>query len=135
MVTATEKFAYQAGQRARVGWYFGQKLLAARLSRPVPLPEEFRDRAMPDRARIMTDLWALFDQDWRNVEAGHYAPPPAGLGAPLGELRRAVDFFADLTAVEDRRHGDPRERLLDEPAGGDYPRYYLQKFHFRATGI
>jgi ubiquinone/menaquinone biosynthesis C-methylase UbiE len=134
MATTNEKLAYEAAQRARIGWYFGQKLLAARLGRPMPLPEEFRDRPMPGRGRIMADLWALFEQDWKNVEAGHYAPPAAGLDGPLAELRRAVDFFADLAAVEDRRHGNPKERLLDDPTDGAYPRYYLQKFHFQSDG-
>jgi ubiquinone/menaquinone biosynthesis C-methylase UbiE len=134
MVTANDKRAFAAAQRARVGWYFGQKLLAARLSRPMPLPEEFRGRPMPDRRRVLADLWALFELDWKNVEAGYYAPPSAGLDGPLAEVRRAVDFFADLAAVEERRHGEPKERLLALPPEGDYPRYYLQKFHFQSDG-
>jgi ubiquinone/menaquinone biosynthesis C-methylase UbiE len=134
MVTTNEKLAYEAAQRARVGWYFGQKLLAARLSRPIPLPEKLRGRPMPDRQRIMADLWALFEQDWKNVEAGYYAPPAVALDGLIAELRRAVDFFADLATVENRRHGDPKERLLDEPADGVYPRYYLQRFHFQSDG-
>ena len=50
------------------------------------------------------------------------------------QLRRAIDFFADLSAVEDRRHGERKERLLDDPPDGDYPPYYLQKFHFQSDG-
>ena len=44
------------------------------------------------------------------------------------------DFFADLAAVEERRHGAPSERLLREAPPGNYPRYYLQKFHFQSDG-
>ncbi|MGC2523925.1 MAG: class I SAM-dependent methyltransferase [Stellaceae bacterium] len=134
MPTALDKLAFDTAQAARVGWFFGQKLLAARLSRPVPLPDELHGRPMPDRRRILADLRALFEQDWRNVEAGYYTPPLDGFGRPLGELRRALDFFADLAAVEDRRHGDAKERLLENPPPGPYPRYYLQKFHFQSDG-
>ena len=134
MPTALEKLAFDTAQAARVGWYFGQKLLAARLSRPVPLPEELRGRPMPDRRRILGDLRALLAQDWRNIEAGYYAPPADGAGSPVAAMRRAVDFFADLAAVEERRHGEPKERLLHDPPPGAYPRYYLQKFHFQSDG-
>jgi ubiquinone/menaquinone biosynthesis C-methylase UbiE len=134
MPTALDKLAFDAAQTARVGWFFGQKLLAARLSRPVPLPQSLRGRPMPDRRRILGDLRALVEQDWRNIEAGYYAPPADGLGSPAAALRRAVDFFADLAAVEARRHGPPRERLLNEVPAGHYPRYYMQKFHFQSDG-
>ncbi|HUC72496.1 MAG TPA: class I SAM-dependent methyltransferase [Stellaceae bacterium] len=134
MVTAVDKLAFDAAQATRVGWYFGQKLLAARLSRPIPLPERLRGRPMPGRRRILADLRALFEQDWRNIEAGCYALPADGLGGPVAALRRALDFFADLAAVEERRHGDPKERLLRDPPPGPYPRYYLQNFHFQSDG-
>src|SRR5271169_1266770 len=134
MPTTLDKLVFDAAQAARVSWYFGQKLLAARLSRPAPLPDALRGRPMPNRQRILRDLRALIEQDWRNIEAGYYAAPAAELGSPLAAVRRAVDFFADLTAVEARRHGRPEERLLREAPPGDYPRYYLQKFHFQSDG-
>jgi ubiquinone/menaquinone biosynthesis C-methylase UbiE len=134
MPTAFDKLAFDAAQAARVGWFFGQKLLAARLSRPVPLPESLRGLPMPDRRRVLADLRALIAQDWRNIEAGYYAPPTDGLGSPATALRRAADFFTDLAAVEARRHGEPEERLLGEMPSGHYPRYYLQKFHFQSGG-
>jgi ubiquinone/menaquinone biosynthesis C-methylase UbiE len=134
MPTGFDKLAFDTTQAARVSWFFGQKLLAARMSRPVPLPEALRGRAMPNRQRILRDLRALIEQDWRNIEAGYYAPPAAGLDSPLAAVRRAIDFFADLAAVEARRHGKPRERLLSAPPSGNYPRYFLQKFHFQSDG-
>jgi ubiquinone/menaquinone biosynthesis C-methylase UbiE len=134
MPTALDKLAYDAAQTARIGWFFSQKLLAARLSRPVPLPESLRGRPMPDRRRILGDLRALIEQDWRNIAAGYYAPPADGLGSPIAVLRRALDFFGDLGAVEERRHGSPDDRLLREASPGSYPRYYLQKFHFQSDG-
>ena len=73
MPSALDKLVFEAAQAARVWWFFGQKLLAARVSRPVPLPEPLRGRPMPDKRRILADLWALIEQDWRNIEAGYYA--------------------------------------------------------------
>src|SRR6516164_9878636 len=134
MPFALDKLAFDAAQVARVSWFFGQKLLAARVSRPVPLPEPLRGRPMPDRQRILSDLWSLIEQDWRNIETGYYARPEDGLGSPFEALRRAADFFTDLSAVERRRHGAPEERLLSEVPPGPYPRYYLQKFHFQSDG-
>jgi ubiquinone/menaquinone biosynthesis C-methylase UbiE len=133
MPTILDKLSFDAAQAGRVFWYFGQKLLAARLSRPQPFSESLRARPMPDRRRILADLRALFEQDWRNIEAGYYAAPAEGFG-PFAALRRAVDFFVDLENVEARRHGDRKERLLDGPPDGRYPRYYLQKFHFQSDG-
>lgn len=89
---------------------------------------------MPDRQRLLHDLRALLRQDWRNIDAGYYAPPTGELGSPLTGLRRAADFFADLEAVEKRRHGAPGERRLEVPNSDCYPRYYLQKFHFQSDG-
>ena len=134
MASGFEKVAFEVQQAARVSWYFGQKLLAGRLGRPVPVPEELRRRPMPDRQRILADLRGLIAQDWRNIEAGYYAVPADRLGNPLAEIRRAVDFFADLNAVEARRHAGRGERLLEQASPGSYPRYYLQKFHFQTDG-
>jgi ubiquinone/menaquinone biosynthesis C-methylase UbiE len=127
-----DKFAFDAAQMARIGWFFGQKLLAARLTRPVPLPPELQGREMPDRRRLVGDLWQLFERDWRNIAAGLYAMPEDRDGGAFAELRRAADFFADLGAVEARRHGGPADVLL--PEAEVYPRYYRRKFHFQSDG-
>jgi ubiquinone/menaquinone biosynthesis C-methylase UbiE len=134
MPSAFDKFAFEAAQAARIFWFFGQKLLAARLSRPQPLPEPLRGRPMPDRRRILADLRVLFEQDWRNVETGYYAAPAAALDNPLAALRRALDFFVDLDKVDARRHGGREERRLDAAPGRRYPPYYLQKFHYQSDG-
>jgi ubiquinone/menaquinone biosynthesis C-methylase UbiE len=134
MPTAIDKLAFGAAQAARIGWYFGQKLLAARMGRPVQLPASLRGRPMPDRRRLLADLRALIERDWRNIEAGYYAPPLDQLGNPFEEMRRAIDFFTDLSGVEERRHGGREGRLLESPSDNGYPRYYLQKFHFQSDG-
>jgi ubiquinone/menaquinone biosynthesis C-methylase UbiE len=134
MTNRFDRLAFETAQMARIGWFFGQKLLAARLARPVPAPPELRSRPMPDRRRLVADLWRLIEQDWRNIEAGVYAPPEDWRGSPFLGLRRAVDFFADLGAVERRRHGGPAEVLLPEAEAGRYPSYYRRKFHFQSDG-
>jgi len=134
MASSFDRLAFETAQMARIGWFFGQKLVAARLARPVPAPPELRGRTTPDRRRLIADLWRLIEEDWRNIEAGVYAPPEDWQGSPLAGLRRAVDFFADLRAVETRRHGGPAEVLLSEAESGRYPAYYRRKFHFQSDG-
>ncbi|MGC2413805.1 MAG: class I SAM-dependent methyltransferase [Stellaceae bacterium] len=134
MANSVERLAFEAAQIARIGWFFGQKLLAARLAKPVPAPPELQGRAMPDRQRLIADLWRLIEQDWRNIEAGIYAAPEDWRGGPVAGLRRAVDFFTDLGAVEARRHGEAADVLLPEAEAERYPAYYRRKFHFQSDG-
>jgi len=134
MAVSLDRLLFEAGQAARIGWFFGQKILAQRVARPLSIPERLRGRPVPDRRRLLGDLWRLLEQDWRNVQAGHYLPPDDWRGSPLDALRQAVDFFADLRAVDALRHGDRAGRRLSEPPAGKYPRYYLQKFHFQSDG-
>ncbi|HTQ33973.1 MAG TPA: class I SAM-dependent methyltransferase [Stellaceae bacterium] len=134
MASAFDKLIYDTAQTARVSWFFGQKLLAARFSKPLPLPEHLQGRPMPDRRRILGDLRKLLEQDWRNIEAGLYAAPKEWRGNPLTGLREAADFFTDLGAVEARRHGGPAESLLKHPEAERYPAYYRRHFHFQSDG-
>jgi ubiquinone/menaquinone biosynthesis C-methylase UbiE len=134
MANGLEKLAFEATQAARIGWFFGHKALAARLAKPVPLPPHLRGRAMPNRQRLIADLWQLVERDWRNIAAGLYAPPEDGRGNPIDALRRAADFFADLGAVEARRHGSPANLLLRDSRAERYPRYYRRMFHFQSDG-
>jgi ubiquinone/menaquinone biosynthesis C-methylase UbiE len=100
----------------------------------MPMPERLKGRAMPDRRRILGDLRKLLERDWRNIEAGLYAAPEDWRGNPLAELGRAIDFFSDLGAVDARRHGEPRERLLETAEAERYPAYYRRNFHFQSDG-
>jgi len=134
MTTAFDKLAFETAQAARIAWFFGHKALAARLTKPVPAPAELRGRKMPDRQRLLADLWRLVKQDWRHIEAGLYLAPEDWRGNPFGGLRRAVDFFTDLSAVEARRHGEAADALLRRPEAERYPRYYRRAFHFQTDG-
>src|SRR5216110_203532 len=134
MPDAFDKLAFETTQMARIGWFFGQKLLAARLAKPVPVPDKLRGRKTPDRQRLIRDLWQLIERDWQHIAEGIYAPPDDWRGNPLDGLRRAADFFADLRAVEARRHGELGERLMTEAPPERYPPYYRRKFHFQTDG-
>jgi ubiquinone/menaquinone biosynthesis C-methylase UbiE len=134
MASSLDRLVFEAGQAARIGWFFGQKVLAQRVARPLPIPERLRGRPVPGRRRLLGDLGRLLAQDWRNIEAGHYLPPDDWRGNPVDALRQAVDFFTDLRNVEALRHGERADRRLDEAPPGKYPRYYLQKFHFQSDG-
>jgi ubiquinone/menaquinone biosynthesis C-methylase UbiE len=133
MVSALEKLAFEATQAARIGWFFGHKALVARLTKPAPPPQP-RGRTMPDRQRLLGDLWRLVERDWRNIAAGLYAPPEEWRGSPVEGLRRAADFFADLRAVEARRHGSANDVLLHDEGSERYPAYYRRMFHFQSDG-
>lgn len=134
MATTLGKLFYDTTQAARVSWFFGQKLLAARFAKPVAAPPGLRGRTMPDRQRVLADLRKLLEQDWRNIAAGLYAPPAEWPRNPLAEIARALDCLKDMQAIEARRHGDARERLLDGPEVARYPAYYRQRFHFQSDG-
>lgn len=134
MVNALDRLLFDAAQAARIAWFFGHKALAGRIARPLPMPEALRRRRHPDRRELIADLWNLFERDWRNIAAGLYLPPQDWRGSPLAGLYRAADFFADLRRVDAARHGPQRQRLLPDPPGRRYPRYYRQKFHFQSGG-
>jgi len=133
MAGTLSHIAYRASQRARISWYFGQKWLGARLVEGVPVPPELMAR-MPDRARILADLRALLEQDWRNIEEGHYRLPETIMVQPLTALRKAGRFFLDLRQVEARRRADANDEVFRATPPGRYPRYYLQNFHYQTDG-
>jgi ubiquinone/menaquinone biosynthesis C-methylase UbiE len=128
-----ERLAYGAREGVRVSWYFGQKLLAARLSPSAPAPLERRAR-MPGTERILQDLGALLAEDLRNIEAGHYALPPPPVGGPLASIATARRFFADLEAVNRRRRENAGTEMRAAAPPGGWPAYYLQNFHYQTDG-
>src|SRR5258708_3757280 len=133
MPSTLEWIAYRAAQRLRVSWYFGQKWLSARLTEEVPAPRELKER-MPDRARILADLHALLDEDWRNIEQGLYRLPESVVADPVAALRKAGRYFVDLRRVDARRRADANDEVFRSTPPGRYPRYYLQNFHYQTDG-
>jgi ubiquinone/menaquinone biosynthesis C-methylase UbiE len=133
MASPLERLAYRTAQQLRMSWYSGQKWLSARLTESVPAPAELKAR-MPDRRRILTDLDALIEQDWRNIAEGHYRLPEDVIARPIAALRKAGLYFADLSRVERRRRAAGNDEVFRAMRGAPYPRYYLQNFHYQTDG-
>jgi len=132
-VALIERLAYGVSQGLRVSWYFGQKVVAARLGDRVPARPELRGR-LPDTDRILGDLRELLAQDLRNIEAGLYAMPPPPVGGPLTALDTARRFFTDLEDVNRRRRENSHDEVRARASGANWPRYYLQNFHYQTDG-
>lgn len=135
MATPLTRSAYLLGQAARIGAYFGQYWLSARVTKPVKAPKPI-ERSTPTTGRILADLRKLLMRDWANVEAGHYRLPHDLLVAPVDALRTAPRYFRDLRDVERRRHSGASQEIFESrrDARNGYPRYYLQNFHFQTDG-
>jgi ubiquinone/menaquinone biosynthesis C-methylase UbiE len=134
MTTALERLAYHTTQRLRVSWYSGQKWLSSRLTESVAASPELKQR-MPDRARILADLRALLQQDWRNIAEGRYRlPEDVVIIRPLTALRMAGRYFADLRQVDERRRAAANDEVFRSAGGAGYPRYFLQNFHYQTDG-
>src|SRR5258708_20142512 len=99
MPSTLEWIACGAAQRLRVSWYFGQKWLSARLTEEVPAPPELKER-MPDRARILADLHALLDEDWRNIEQGLYRLPESVVADPPPALPQPAPSSPHLRPLD-----------------------------------
>jgi ubiquinone/menaquinone biosynthesis C-methylase UbiE len=134
MAGPISRAAYTLGQSARVGLYWSQYWLTARLTTPVKAPRPITGR-FPGTRRVLADLRDLLQRDWRNIEAGYYRVPHDLAETPLNALVTAGRYFADLMQVERRRHArDSREVRRDGPRRDDLPAYYLQNFHYQTDG-
>lgn len=133
---AARRLAYAVGQTARVGWYFGQYALAARLAGPTTRPEERPSGPYPATAEILGDLRNLMETDWRNIEAGLYRMPHDLVRDPRRLLADAARFFRDLPEVQRRRRTKANSEVFRAPPPGteSLPRYYRQNFHFQTDG-
>ena len=137
MISSLDRFVYRASQGARFSWYFGQKLLAARLADRMggrtPTPPEIKAR-MPSTRRLLNDLRALLRRDLENIEAGLYRLPADLADSPFQAFAKARRFFADLAVVNDRRQAGRHQEVREQQPAGKFPRYYLQNFHYQTDG-
>lgn len=128
-----QRRAYQLSQAASSGLFLGQKWLSTKVTRPVkadpPIAGPF-----PDTKEILGHLQQLFALDMRNVEQGLYPLPDDLVSRPLTALTGALSYFADLPAVERRRHSGAGQEVFQERRRPGFPRYYQQNFHFQSDG-
>lgn len=132
-LSGLQRSAYAASQMASAGLFLGQKWLSTRLTRPVP-PDEPIAAPLPESREILADLRRLFARDLENVERGLYPLPDDLLRRPLQALGGARRFFADLPAVERRRHGKASQEVFAAGRHPGLPRYYQQNFHYQSDG-
>ena len=133
MATTLDRLTYAARQTARVAWYAGHYAAGRRLLKPMPKPD-FPIGPTPGRAELTADMRALFEREWRDIEAGLF-PAPRGLGPEPAEfLRRSLLYFRDLPQVDARRHGKLDDELPPGTQADGLPDYYRQNFHFQSDG-
>ncbi len=128
-----ERRAYRLSQAASTGLYLGQKWLSARLTKPVKAAKPI-DGPFPSHQEILQDLQRLFLRDLENVERGLYPLPDDLVRRPLKALAGAAGYFADLPAVERRRHTRAGQEVFSERRQPGLPRYYQQNFHYQSDG-
>lgn len=136
MANPIARAAYRLSQTARVAWYGGHHILANRLGRGTA----FADRKVevehdyPKRDTFLREMQALFERDWKNIEQGIYAAPAALDASAIRTLRRSLDFLRDVPDVARRRRDHVHDEVLTEEARKNFPRYYLQNFHYQSGG-
>lgn len=135
MANPLRRAAYRLSQTARVAWYGGHHILANRLGRRTAFaanrPEVESD--YPNRQKFLGEMQALFERDWKNVEQGLYAAP-ALTGDAIKALRRSLTFLSDVPEVARRRRDHVHDEVLTAEARANFPRYYLQNFHYQSGG-
>ena len=133
MVSALDRLNYAARQAARVAWYAGHYVAGRRILKPMPKPG-FPIGPTPSRAELTADMRAVFEREWRDIEAGLF-PMPRPLGADPSEfLRRSLLYFRDLPNVDARRHGELEDALPPGTQADGLPDYYRQNFHHQSDG-
>jgi len=131
--------AYGAAQAARVLWYTGHYAYGRRLMGPLTEPGEapYAEEFGPlDRERLKDSFRALFRDDWKNIETGVYNFPDDLRRPPsIAKLwRQSRDYLRDAQMVARRKHARGHSEVLTETARENYPRYYLQNFHYQTDG-
>lgn len=134
MTKALDRLGYGLSQSARVAWYMGHYIAAARMEGANGAAHHPPTRPTPDRDRLLGDIRALFAEDWRHIEAGHYAVPHDLWTSPLKMIDRSIRFFRDVPRIAARRAARNGAEIRAEPEPGLYPPYYLQNFHFQTDG-
>ena len=136
MANEIARAAYRLSQTARVAWYGGHHILANRLGRRTAFAESRPEveNEYPNRQLFLGEMQALFERDWKNIEQGLYAAPAALDRSAIKTLRASIDFLRDVPQVARRRRDHIHDEVLTEEARKDFPRYYLQNFHYQSGG-
>lgn len=136
MAGPLSRIGYGVQQGARVAWYVGHYLAIHRmrglLVPPGEEPVSVKGK-VPGWQGLVAGMRALFEQDWKNIEAGLYRAPE-GLLAPSEAIATSLRFFRDARKVDERRLSRKHSEVLTPELREKYPRYYLQNFHYQTGG-
>ena len=134
MPNLLDRWQYRVSQGARVAFYGAHYRLGAELQRKDKGPRPVTEGPVPPVKAVRAAMTALFEDDWRNIEAGIYAMPHDLVPRTGALLKKSRAFFADIPKVAARRaRGDGVEvRETERPER--YPPYYLQNFHYQTDG-
>lgn len=138
----TTRLTYSLQQGTRVAWYTGQGIamrrMIKRMEKDLPPPKRgFKPPSSPTPSltKLLSGVAALMADDLANVEAGLYPMPKDEDGGLQAVVNRARRFFADAPKVQKRRRENRHQEVFEKNRDNtDYPRYYLQNFHFQTDG-
>ena len=134
-----KRLHYAAGQAARVLWYTGHYAYGRRVMGPLTEPGEapYAEEFEPlDRTRLKDSFRELFRDDWKNIQNGVYKMPRElrTPPSPVKLWRQSRDYLRDAAKVARRKAGRQHSEVMTEKARGEFPRYYLQNFHYQTDG-
>lgn len=130
-----ERLSYDLTQSARVAWFRGHYALAKRKIEETGEPQPV-EGPLPSREQLTRDLFELFRRDRTNIVSGRYQPPHDMVVNPFHAARASRRFLTDIDEVNRRRRDGVHQEVFTNGAqsGREYPRYYLQNFHFQSDG-
>ncbi len=134
---AADRSAHVANSALKAAWWIGAAVTLRALARPSQAaPPRFEPSAGPAPRGFLRRAWMeALEKDAADVAAGLYPPMddrPAMAGFPA---RETVDLLTDALTVEARRRRRGGAEAREEaPAGGGYPVYYRQNFHYQSGG-
>ena len=131
--------AYSAVQTARVLWYTGHYIAGRHRMGPLLEPGEapYAERSAPlDRKRLQDSFRDVFQWDIENVKAGIYQLPEEvrHIPNPRNLFRASRDYLTDSVKVAKRKSQRHNAQVMTPARRGQYPRYYLQNFHYQSDG-
>lgn len=134
MAHLLDRLQYRVSQGARVAFYGAHYRLGAGLQRRGKDPRPVTEAPVPPAKAVRAAMAALFEEDWRNIEAGVYAMPNDLVPAPGALLKKSRAFFADIPKVAARRARGDGIEVRETARPETYPPYYLQNFHYQTDG-
>ena len=134
---ATDRSSQMISAARKAVWWGATALALRRVARPSQAqPKSFTPSAEPPPEGFFRRAWSeAFAKDAADVAAGLYPPMDDARAGPVAALRAASDLLSDARGVEARRRRRGGVEAREEaPAGGAFPAYYRQNFHFQTGG-